>query len=190
MPLGYAKLTDDVATGPPLAGLYARMDRNPGGYGNRRRIAALRDALGIIEAAELVRREAIAAQRRALPERTASATWDDLVRARIAALRREAGTLAAFRAELPALRRQHHGRHAADDVLRREHARLSAQYTASRKRTAASDALRRLDALAFVGPGLDARSYDLGDPARADELLRAIAALVPTLPSTTARIAV
>jgi hypothetical protein len=73
----------------PLA-LDVRFDRAPACEGDRRWIGMMRDALATIRKAEAERRDAIAVRRRALPPVTVGmASFDDVVRERVAALRAE-----------------------------------------------------------------------------------------------------
>lgn len=230
----------------PLA-LGVRFDRAPVCDGDRRWIGMMRHALVAIRKAEAERREAIAVRRRALPPFAVSmASFDDVVRERIAALRadaeRETGytpdegaeldavrnarhgrsyggqrraferesalvrarqerfdkrmraALDAFRAELPALRRSIRTAHAANDATRSMLQQLEDMYVESRARTRASfTASRWLDELEdapFVIAGMEAPPDGLDDPARAHDVLRALALLARALPRTRARIAV
>ena len=72
----------------PLA-VDVRFDRAPSGPADRRWIVVLRHALGAIRAAEAVRRDGIAARRRALPKFEEVPACDDVVRERLDALRAE-----------------------------------------------------------------------------------------------------
>jgi len=93
---------------PFPAVLDVRFDRMPGAGADTSWVAALRDALASIRAAEAVRREGIAARRRRLPPHAEPRGSDDLVRDRVAALRRDAERDTAFtgeeQAELDAVR--------------------------------------------------------------------------------------
>jgi hypothetical protein len=97
---------------PP--GIGVRFDRVPAGDHERAWIGFVRDALGTIRKAEAERREAIAVRRRALPPFAVNvASYDDVVRERIAALRREVERDTAYTpdetAELDAVRNARHG---------------------------------------------------------------------------------
>lgn len=81
----------------PLA-VDVRFDRAPNGAADRRWIVVLRHALGAIRAAEAVRRDAIAARRRALPKFTDVPTCDEVVRERLDAVRGEVERETAFTA--------------------------------------------------------------------------------------------
>jgi hypothetical protein len=72
----------------PLA-LDVHFDRAPSGKADRRWIGVMRHALGAIRAAEAVRRDGIAARRRALPKFAELPSCDDVVREQIDALRRD-----------------------------------------------------------------------------------------------------
>ena len=73
----------------PLA-CEVHFDRLPSGKADRRWIGVMRDALGAIRAAEAVRRDGIAARRRAVPGFADIPSREAVVRERIDALRREA----------------------------------------------------------------------------------------------------
>jgi hypothetical protein len=91
----------------PLA-CEVRFDRLPSGKADRRWIGVMRDALGAIRAAEAVRRDGIAARRRAVPGFAEVPSCEEVVRERIDALRRQAERETAYtpdeNAELDAAR--------------------------------------------------------------------------------------
>jgi hypothetical protein len=173
-------------------------DRTPACEDDRRWIGRLRDALAEIRLAESVRRDGIGARRRALPALADIPACELALRERLDALRRNAfsqsDALAAFRGELPELRRRIRTLSSENDATRLELQRLEIAYGESRARTqAAFNAARWLDAFAdapFVVRGLDAVPEGLDDPARANTVLRAIALLARALPRTGARVAV
>jgi hypothetical protein len=102
--------------------------------------------------------------------------------------------LDAFRTELPALHQRIRTQQAAGDAVRAQLLRCEDAWADSCARTrAVLAASRSVDALAgapFVVEGLDAPLARLDEPARADDVLRAIALLARALPRAAARLAV
>ncbi|MDB5070884.1 MAG: hypothetical protein JWM87_1995 [Candidatus Eremiobacteraeota bacterium] len=128
-------------------------------------------------------------QRRAFERETA------LVRARQERFdERMRAALDEFRVELPALRRSIRTAQAANDAAHSMLQQLEDMYVESRARTrAAFTASRWLDELEdapFVIAGMEAPPDGLDDPARAHDVLRALALLARALPRARARIAV
>jgi len=82
----------------PLA-VDVQFERAPSGPADRRWIGVMRHTLGAIRAAEAVRRDALAAHRRTLPQFIDVPSCDDVVRERIDALRRDVERETAFTAE-------------------------------------------------------------------------------------------
>jgi hypothetical protein len=153
----------------------------------------MRDALGAIRTAEAVRRDGIAARRRTLPA-LATISAEDVMRERIGALRLGGAGLNTVRVELPELRKHLRAMQSANEATCAELRRLEEAHLESRARTqAAFAAATRLDAFEnapFVVGGLDALPRQLDEPARAFEVLRALALLSRALPRTGTRVAV
>ncbi|MEA2719238.1 MAG: hypothetical protein QOJ39_1102 [Candidatus Eremiobacteraeota bacterium] len=167
----------------------------------RERVAALRrdveretdytpDEAAQLDAARGARHgRGYAEQRRAFARETA------LVRARQERFdTRMRAALDAFRADLPALRRSIRTAQAANDATQSMLQQLEDMYVESRARTKATfTASRWLDELAdapFAIAGLESPPRGLDDPARANDVLRAVALLARALPRAHARIAV
>lgn len=130
-----------------------------------------------------------AEQRRAFERETA------LVRARQERFdARMRAALDGFRAELPALRSSLRTAQAANDATRSMLQQLEDMYVESRARTRATfTASRWLDECAeapFVLAGIEGPPCGLDDPARANDVLRAIALLARALPRVRARVAI
>jgi hypothetical protein len=165
--------------------------------GERVWVRALREALCAIRASETVRRDGIAARRRALPPMVRVPSREDVVRQRFAELRpyceREVA-VAKLRDELPELHRRIREMQIANATTQGELVRLEGEYAHSRARTQSTYvASRFLDALAdapFTVSGLTEAPDDLDDPARADDVLRTISLLARALPRGAARVAV
>ena len=102
--------------------------------------------------------------------------------------------LETFRRELPELHQRRRAIESENEATRATLVQLEGAYAESRARMrAAFTASRWLDALGdapFVVGGFEAPPPDLDDPARANDVLRAVALLVRALPRTGARIAV
>ena len=230
----------------PLA-LDVRFDRAPSCAGDRRWIGMMREALAAIRKYESERRDAIAVRRRALPPFDVNVRApEEVVRERVAALRRDAeretaytsdelaeldaarnarqggsyaeqrraferetalmrarqerfdarmrAALDAFRAELPALRSSLRAASTANDATRSMLQQLEDLYVESRARTRGTfTASRWLDECSdapFVVAGMEGPPRGLDDPARANDVLRALALLARALPRVRARIAV
>lgn len=181
-----------VDEGFPLA-LEIRFDCAPAGRDERRWIGVMRDALGAIRTAEAVRRDGIAARRRTLPA-LAKIPTEEVLRERVGALRLGGAGLNTIRVEMPELRKHLRTMQTANDATCAELRRLEEAHLESRARTqAAFAAASRLDAFEdapFVVGGLAAIPAQLDEPARAHELLRALALLSRALPRAGSRAAV
>lgn len=176
--------------------LEVRFDVAPTGR-ERPWIDALREALCEIRADESIRRDGIAARRRALPAFTNVPSSDEVVRRRFATLRRAEShddALDTLRGELPELHRRIREMQIANAANQAELVRLESEYAQSRARTQATYlASRQLDALIaapFTVSGLSGAPEGLDDPARADEVLRTIALLARALPRSSGLVAV
>jgi hypothetical protein len=176
----------------PLA-LDVRFDRAPESREERRWIGVMRDALGAIRTAEAVRRDGIAARRRTLPA-LATVPTDAALREQVGALRQSGAGLNTVRVELPELRKRLREMHSANEATCAELRRLEEAHLESRARTqAAFAAATRLDAFEqapFVVGRLDAIPTQVDEPARAYEILRALALLGRALPRAGTRVAV
>ena len=160
----------------PLA-VSVRFDRAPADRKAREWVDALRCALHEIRAVETLRRDGIAARRRMLP------ALADLPSAETAA-----------HAGLPEVRRRIREVQATNAATRSALAQLEVAYGESRARTQTTFAAWRwLDALAsapLAVEGLDTPPDGLDDPARANDVLRAIALLARALPRGATHVAV
>jgi hypothetical protein len=176
----------------PLA-LDVRFDRAPANRDERRWIGAMRDALSAIRTAEAVRRDGIAARRRTLPA-LAAIPGESVLRERVDAMRLGGAGANTVRVELPELRKRVREMQTANDATCAQLRRLEEAHLESRARTqAAFAAATRLDAFdeaPFVVGGLDAIPAQLDEPARAHEVLRALALLSRALPRAGTHVAV